>query len=73
MSLRPRPEFRVEAWWGRWCVAKCVPGQERSMHPVFECRWRWQAWREAVRLARLHYGDAVLREKYYTDEEKGFG
>lgn len=74
--MRQRTEYRVERWWGQWCVADYPPTKLNSdgvPYPLSEHRWWWQAWKEAKRLAKLHSGDAVYRKKYYTGEEQGYG
>lgn len=58
-----------------WCVAdypasKIVDGLP---YPLSIHRFMWSAWKEANRLAKLNCGDAVLRKKYYTYEEQGYG
>lgn len=74
--MRQRTEYRVERWWGDWCVADHPPSKlngDQLPLPLSVHKLRWQAWREAVQLAKLNCGDAVLREKFYTLEEQGFG
>lgn len=74
--MRQRTEYRVERWWGEWCVADHPPSKLNADGvplPLSTHHFRWQAWREASRLAKLNYGDAVLRESYYTYEEQGYG
>lgn len=72
MSDKPRTEYRVERWWGNWCVADSS-NKSGVPVPVYVSRWRWKCWREANRLAAKNYGDAVMRNQYYTLSDQGYG
>ena len=74
--MRTRIEYRVERWWGQWCVADYPASKLNSdsiPYPVSTHRFMWMAWRKAKRLAKINSGDAVIRQRYYTWEEQGYG